>query len=85
MRLGWRGALGIGLSVGLLWWVLRDQDLTRVWEVLAGSNVALWAACTLFATLIFPLRARRWQALLAPTYGRLPLDRKSTRLNSSHT
>jgi uncharacterized protein (TIRG00374 family) len=73
VRLGWRGALGIGLSVGLLWWVLRDQDLTRVWEVLAGSNVALWAACTLFATLIFPLRARRWQALLAPTYGRLPL------------
>lgn len=73
MRLGWRGALGILLSAGLLWWVLKDQDLARVWAALAGSNVALWVACTVFATLIFPLRARRWQALLAPTYGRLPL------------
>lgn len=74
MRLGWRGALGILLSATLLWWVLRDQDLGRVWALLVGSNALLWAACAFFATLIFPLRARRWQALLAPTYGRLPLQ-----------
>lgn len=73
MRFGWRGALGIALSAALLWWVLRDQDLARVWAALAGSNLLLWVACTFFATLIFPLRARRWQALLAPSYGRLPL------------
>jgi hypothetical protein len=73
MRPGWRSALGIALSAGLLWLVLRDQDLARVWNALAGSNVALWVACTFFATLIFPLRARRWQALLAPTYGRIPV------------
>ena len=74
MRFGWRGALGIAISAALLWWVLKDQDLARVWAALAGSNLLLWAACTFFATLIFPLRARRWQALLAPTYGRLPLS-----------
>lgn len=74
MRFGWRGALGIAISAALLWWVLKDQDLGRVWAALAGSNLLLWAACTVFATLIFPLRARRWQALLAPTYGRLPLS-----------
>ncbi|GDX86664.1 hypothetical protein LBMAG44_05770 [Gemmatimonadota bacterium] len=73
MRFGWRAALGIALSAGLLWWVVKDQDLVRVGAALAGSNLFLWAACTGFATLIFPLRARRWQALLAPTYGRLPL------------
>ena len=73
MRFGWRGALGIAISAALLWWVLKDQDLARVWAALAGSNLLLWAACTVLATLIFPLRARRWQALLAPTYGRLPL------------
>lgn len=74
MRLGWRGALGIALSAGLLWWVLKDEDLARVGAALAGSNWLLWAGCTFFATLIFPLRARRWQALLAPKYGRLPLN-----------
>jgi uncharacterized protein (TIRG00374 family) len=74
VRFGWRGALGIAISAALLWWVLKDQDLARVWAALAGSNLLLWAACTFFATLIFPLRARRWQALLAPTYGRLPLS-----------
>lgn len=73
MRLAWRGAIGILLSAVLLWWVLKDQDLARVWAALAGSNAALWVACTFFATLIFPLRARRWQALLAPTYGRIPV------------
>jgi uncharacterized protein (TIRG00374 family) len=73
VRLGWRGALGIVLSAALLWYVLKDADLPRVWEAMRGSNAALWAACTVAATLIFPLRARRWQALLAPTYGRLPL------------
>lgn len=71
MRNAWRGALGIAISAGLLWYVLKDEDLGRVWEVIAASNAWYWAACTVFATLIFPLRARRWQALLAPTYGRL--------------
>src|SRR5690606_881451 len=35
--------------------------------------IPLWIACTITATAIFPLRARRWQALLAPSVGRLPL------------
>ena len=73
MRFGWRGAVGVALSAALLWWVLKDQDLARIWATIAGSSVPLWLACAFFATLIFPLRARRWQALLAPTYGRLPL------------
>lgn len=73
MRSSWRGALGIVISAALLWWVLHDQDLPTLWATLAGSNALLWLACTFFATLIFPLRARRWQALLAPTYGRLAL------------
>jgi len=73
VRLPWRSALGFLLSAVLLWYVLRGEDLGRVWNAIADSNLALWAASTVFATLIFPLRARRWQALLAPTYGRLPV------------
>jgi hypothetical protein len=72
MRVGWRGALGILLSVALLWWVLKDQDLGAIWRVLSESNLALWIATMVFATAIFPLRARRWAALLEPVAGRLP-------------
>lgn len=74
MRLDWRAVLGIALSVFLLWFTLRGVDLREVRTVLAESNVWLWLACTVTATAIFPLRARRWQALLAPVVGRLPLQ-----------
>lgn len=74
MKFGWRGALGIALSAGALWWTLHDVDLTRVWNVLSHSNAFLWIACTIAATAIFPLRARRWAALLEPVAGRLPFS-----------
>jgi uncharacterized protein (TIRG00374 family) len=73
MRLDWRGVLGIALSVALLTWVLWDTDLGEVWRILSGSDALLWTLCAVTATAIFPLRARRWQALLAPLAGRLPL------------
>ncbi len=73
MKLDWRALLGIALSIFLLWFTLRGEDLGHVWSVLADSNLLLWAACTVTATAIFPMRARRWQALLAPSQGRLPL------------
>ena len=74
MRVGWRGLLGIGLSVLLLWLTLRDVDLGEVWTILSGSNLLLWIACTATATSIFPLRARRWQAILAPLGPRIPVS-----------
>lgn len=73
MRFGWRGALGIALSVVLLWFTLRGEDLGEVWHVLSTSSAAWWVACVVSATAIFPLRARRWQALLAPLGPRIPL------------
>lgn len=73
MKLDWRALVGIALSILLLWYTLGGEDLHEVWTVLSSSNIPLWIACTVTATLIFPLRARRWQALLAPSVGRLPL------------
>lgn len=73
MKFGWRGALGVALSVALLWYVLRGEDLREVWHVMATSNLAWWVACVVAATAIFPLRARRWQALLAPLGPRIPV------------
>jgi len=72
MRLDWRGALGIALSALLLWYVLHGQ-VGEVVKVLATSNLWYWAACTIVATAIFPLRARRWQAILTPLAGRIPV------------
>lgn len=72
MRIDWRGALGIALSALLLWYVLHGQ-VGEVATVLGGSNLWLWAACTVVATSIFPLRARRWQAILKPLAGRIPV------------
>lgn len=73
MRLDWRALLGIALSIALLWYTLGDVDFHEVWVVLSTSNLLLWIACAATATAIFPLRARRWQALLEPSSGRLPL------------
>jgi uncharacterized protein (TIRG00374 family) len=73
MRPGWRGVLGIALSALLLWWTLHGANLGEVWRVLTTSSIPLWIASAVAATAIFPLRARRWQAILAPRAGRLPL------------
>jgi hypothetical protein len=43
-----------------------------VWRVLRASNALLFALSTVAATLIFPLRARRWQSILEPVTGHLP-------------
>lgn len=69
MKLDWKSALGIALSAGLLWWTLRGVSLMAVWEVLRHSNWLLFAVCTIVATSIFPLRARRWRTILEPVAG----------------
>jgi uncharacterized protein (TIRG00374 family) len=72
MKLGWRGALGIGVSAVLLWYALKDIDFHRVTLALRGSDLVLWALCTVTSQLIFPLRARRWRTILDPIAPRLP-------------
>jgi glycosyltransferase 2 family protein len=71
VKLDWKSAFGILLSVAILWWTLRSVSLGEVWEVLRGSNVALFALCTVVSTCIFPLRARRWRTILEPVAGRI--------------
>src|ERR1035437_5734340 len=65
MKNGVRAALGVLLSVMLLWWTMKDTSVHAVWDVLSKASFPLWIACILFATALFPLRALRWQALLA--------------------
>ena len=73
MKFNWKSAIGIALSVALLVWTLRDVSLAAVWVELERSNLALFLASALAATLIFPLRAIRWRIILEPVAPNLPL------------
>jgi uncharacterized protein (TIRG00374 family) len=72
MKLGWRGAVGLVLSVALLWWTLRDVRPAEVWHVLQRSNVLLFFLSATAATVIFPIRAWRWRYILEPVATRVP-------------
>lgn len=72
MKIDWKSTLGIVLSGALLWWVLRDVSIQHVWDVMRQSNWLLFAASTVAATCIFPLRARRWRTILEPVAGIIP-------------
>jgi uncharacterized protein (TIRG00374 family) len=72
MRLNWKSALGIALSVALLVWTMRNESLSQIWSVIRNSNVALLLLASAVATTIFPLRAIRWRIILEPAAPNLP-------------
>ena len=61
--------LGVVISVALLWWTLRNESFTDIWNVLRASNLPLLILAAGCATLAFPLRAWRWRYILEPTAG----------------
>lgn len=73
MKFGWRGAVGIALSVFAFWWTLRGIDFGSVIGHIARANPLLLALSTIAATAIFPLRARRWRPILESVAPNLPL------------
>ena len=73
MKPSWRSIIGIALSAVLLWWTLKDVSLATVWTELSQASVPLFLASAACATLIFPLRARRWQTILEPVAPGQPL------------
>lgn len=74
MKFGLRGALGILLSAGFLFLAFRNVPLDKVIENVRGANVWLLMLSAATATLIFPLRARRWRPILDPIAPNLPFD-----------
>ena len=72
MKIGWRGILGVVISVALLWWTLRGESFSEIWSVLRESNAGLFVLAAAVATLMFPLRAWRWRYILEPTAGTIP-------------
>jgi uncharacterized membrane protein YbhN (UPF0104 family) len=68
----WSGALGIGVSLLLLWWVLHDVDPGEVWAELRGARWGWLLLMVATATLTFPLRTVRWRVLLRLEGASLP-------------
>jgi glycosyltransferase 2 family protein len=66
VKLDWKAVLGIGISVILIYWVLRDVELALVWAEIQGARWGLLLAAVAVATSGFLLRALRWKLLLHP-------------------
>jgi uncharacterized protein (TIRG00374 family) len=73
LKPGWRAALGIVLSAALIYWTLHGISPTEVARLLSRADPVLFAAATFCGTAIFALRARRWQTILEPVAGKVPL------------
>jgi hypothetical protein len=73
LKPSWKSAIGIALSAVLLWWTLRDVSMSTVWHELSQASIPLFLLSALCATLIFPLRARRWKTILEPVAPEQPL------------
>lgn len=69
VKLNWKSALGIVISIGAMWWALKGQSFGDLWKVLQASNWMLFLVATAVLTCIFPLRARRWRTILEPVAG----------------
>lgn len=72
MKFGWKSALGILVSVAGLYYALHAVDWAAAGRQMAHANYGLLALSALLATLMFPLRARRWRTILDPVAPKLP-------------
>lgn len=62
----WQSALGILLSVALLYWALHDVSLREVWRHIRAANLWLLALAVTIQTSNFLVRAARWKVFLSP-------------------
>src|SRR3954471_8373182 len=62
--LDWKAALGITISVALLYWVFRKQNIHQLVAAVRAADPIWFALATAAATGVFWIRAWRWKALL---------------------
>ena len=72
MKFGWRGALGIAVSLVFLYFAFRNLDLSHALATARDANYWLLILSAAVATCMFPLRARRWRTILDPVAPKLP-------------
>ncbi len=66
MKLDWKAVLGLIISVGLLWWLFKDQDPGAIWAQIREADPWLFIAAVAVATSAYAIRAVRWNVLLQP-------------------
>lgn len=66
MPLRVRTVLILLLTIGLLWFFLRNADMAQVWAEMRRARPGLLLAAVLVTGLNYALRALRWQYVLAP-------------------
>lgn len=71
-KIPWRSAIGLVLTVVLLWWAFKDVQWAEVAKDLREANLLLVLLAMFVATLVFPLRAIRWRPILDPIAPKLP-------------
>lgn len=64
--LDWKAALGLVITVLLLWWALHGVPFGDVWERMREGDPWLLLAAVTVATAGFGVRALRWKILLHP-------------------
>lgn len=62
--------LGVGVSLGLLWWAARGVDFADLVEHIRRADVGLLLLAVGVATACFGVRALRWRDLLLDERGR---------------
>jgi uncharacterized protein (TIRG00374 family) len=72
MKFGWRGALGIVISVAALFYAFHGVQWADALDHARHANYWLLVLGAAAATGMFPLRARRWRTILDPIAPRLP-------------
>lgn len=60
--------VGIAISVALLWWTFRNEDLGAVWHEIRTAQPIPFAIATFLATFVFWIRAWRWKFLVDPVH-----------------
>ena len=68
MKFTGRAAVGIAITVLLLWWVLGGVSFDEVWTEVREANLWLLGLGVAMATATFFLRALRWKVLLQPIH-----------------
>lgn len=68
MKLGWKAAVGLLISVGLIWWVLRGVDLTDVMVYVRQAHLGYLFLSVFIGTAGYFVRALRWKVFLDPIH-----------------
>jgi glycosyltransferase 2 family protein len=67
-----KAAIGISISVAILYWVLRGEDFGAIAREIRDADMPLFLLATALVTVVFWIRAWRWRYILEPVHPGIP-------------